>query len=73
MPQVGENEHFREHATPEQRDAAERFGVAGLAQANGIDISRCEFCHEPLTRPYRRGLDGAAAHEDCLFAYVEGE
>lgn len=45
----------------------------GLAQASGMDITVCEFCEEPLEeddskdeRPWRRGLDGAGAHDECL-------
>lgn len=42
--------------------------VRGLAADNGIDVSRCEFCGGPLDadHPWRRGADGACAHEACL-------
>jgi hypothetical protein len=42
--------------------------VRNLAAQAGIDTTRCEFCGGPLDadHPWRRGVDGACAHEACL-------
>lgn len=39
-----------------------------LAEQAGIDITVCECCGDPLDdeRPWRRGLDGCGAHDECL-------
>lgn len=39
-----------------------------LAEEAGLDVTKCEFCDGDLMRPWKRGLDGAAAHLDCLAA-----
>lgn len=48
-------------------------GTESLAEMSGMDVSRCEFCDEPLddSKPWRRGLDGAGAHESCLKGWLE--
>lgn len=50
-----------------RRDAPPR--VRTLAAESGIDTTRCEICGGPLDaeHPWRRGMDGAAAHEACLY------
>lgn len=50
------------------RRVPDPHGISTLAEENGVDVSRCEFCGGPLDRehPWRRGVDGAAAHERCL-------
>lgn len=47
---------------------AGNFAVANLYEQSGGDTTRCEFCGDPLddSRPWRRGLDGAGAHDDCI-------
>ena len=42
-----------------------------LYEDTGGDPTRCEFCGGLLDeeRPWRRGRDGAGAHEECLEAY----
>lgn len=49
-------------------DLATNPRIANLAAENGIDVTRCEFCDDPLdaAHPWRRGQDGACAHEVCL-------
>jgi hypothetical protein len=39
-----------------------------LYEQSGGDPTRCEFCNRKLTnkKPWRRGLDGAGAHEACI-------
>ena len=39
-----------------------------LAEWAGMDVTRCEICDDPLddNRDWKRGLDGAGAHLDCL-------
>jgi hypothetical protein len=46
----------------------DEHGIGTLAEENFIDVTRCEFCGGPLDaeHPWRRGMDGAAAHEACL-------
>lgn len=46
--------------------------MAGLAGAAGIDTDVCEFCEQPLddSKPWRRGLDGCGAHEDCIRRFL---
>jgi hypothetical protein len=42
--------------------------IGSLYEESGGDVTRCEFCDEPLddTRAWKRGLDGAGAHLDCI-------
>lgn len=42
--------------------------LSHLYEESGGDPTRCEICDDPLddTRPWKRGLDGAGAHVDCL-------
>lgn len=49
-------------------DLAHHPAVRNLAAESGIDVTRCEFCSGPLDadHPWRRGMDGACAHEECL-------
>jgi plasmid maintenance system antidote protein VapI len=51
-------------------DLATNPAIANLAAENFIDVTRCEFCLGPLDaeHPWRRGRDGACAHEACLDA-----
>jgi hypothetical protein len=46
-----------------------------LAEEVGIDTSVCELCGEPLDdrRPWRYGLDGSAAHKECLADWFAAE
>lgn len=55
--------------------SAEDYGLPNprtLFADSGGDITRCELCEEPLdeTREWKRGLDGAGAHLDCLASFV---
>lgn len=49
-------------------------GLGRLAEGSGVDVTRCEFCGGVLDaeHPWRRGMDGAAAHEACLFPEIDG-
>lgn len=49
-------------------DLAHHPAVRNAAAEAGIDVTRCEFCEGPLDadHPWRRGMDGACAHEACL-------
>lgn len=49
-------------------DLATDARTATLAEESMVDTSRCEFCSGPLDakHPWRRGRDGACAHEACL-------
>lgn len=51
-----------------KKEEEEKEIVGGLYAASGGDVDVCEFCQQPLDdeRPWRRGLDGAGAHEDCI-------
>lgn len=42
--------------------------IRHLAEKAGVDVTVCEFCGGKLNaaNPWRRGTDGAAAHERCL-------
>lgn len=54
--------------TVDLRRRPDEHGLGKLAEENFIDVTVCEFCGGPLDagHPWRRGLDGAAAHEACL-------
>jgi plasmid maintenance system antidote protein VapI len=49
-------------------DLARDARIATLAEESGVDVRVCEFCGGPLDaeHPWRRGMDGACAHEACL-------
>lgn len=42
--------------------------TGGLFAATGGDVNVCEFCKQPLddSKPWKRGMDGAGAHEECI-------
>ena len=42
--------------------------LSTLAEESGMDTSICEFCGLPLDDSvrWRRTLDGAGAHNDCI-------
>lgn len=46
--------------------------IGSLAEQSGMDVSRCEFCDELLddSQSWKRGLDGAGAHLDCIDGYL---
>jgi plasmid maintenance system antidote protein VapI len=54
--------------TVDLRRHPDPHGIGTLAEENFIDVTVCEFCGGPLDaeHPWRRGVDGAAAHEACL-------
>ena len=45
--------------------------MADSERAEAGDVTRCELCDELLddSEAWRRGLDGAGAHDRCLRAY----
>jgi hypothetical protein len=62
--------------TPEAeawRLAAAKAEMSTLYAESGGDTTRCEICDAPLdnSEPWKRGLDGAGAHIECLRPYLE--
>ena len=60
-----------EGMSPSDRAEALLRYMEGMAEACGLDVTVCEFCGDDLDeegdgRPWRRGLDGSGAHEECI-------